>query len=49
MCDCRKGAKTAEEWLELASIWDKRGFPNRAERLRQIANNQLSRDQKEKE
>ena len=49
MCKCGQGAKTPEDWLELALIWDKRGFPNRAERLRRIAHDLLSRDQKEKE
>ena len=46
-CNCKKGAKTPEDWLELAAIWEKRGHPDRAERLRKIAETQLIRDQKE--
>ena len=49
MCNCKKGAKTPEDWLELAAIWEKRGFRSRAERLRQIAHDQLVQEQKEKE
>ena len=52
MCNClknRKGARTAEDWMELAIMWDKKGFPERAERLRKIAETTFRQEQKEKE
>jgi adenine-specific DNA glycosylase len=51
-CGCnrsRHGARTASQWLELAALWDKRGVPSRAEKLRKIAEQVAENKKKENE